>query len=233
MISRDARYLFKETRLNLEPSSTAAVVNIKVATPTAQQSRTTSRRLANGDAHATEEELSFRHRNLATASSIFHRRWHDSPRSFLWRLLEEDTVLSVRVVDAGKPEKAADAPLILNLRFTVPLRPACLALADSPEHDALYVFAMDQDNYLHSLTLRPDAFRKRSAVDSAGPDLCRSYSPSQINNFKHPHRLVAADADHVVVTLHDGGIIRMDRNKGHDGAWPWCWPTCTSVLICL
>jgi nuclear pore complex protein Nup160 len=235
MAFREAQYLFKETRLSLEPPSSAAVVNIKVPIPQFQV-RTASRRQTNGDFNATEEELAFRRKNLASASSVFHRRWHDSPRSFLWRILEDGTILSVRAVDVCKQEKVPDTPLVLNFHFSMPIRPSCLALADSKDHDALYIFVMDQDNFLHSLTLRPDAFRKRSFIDSAIPDLCKSYRPSQIHNFKHPHRLVADSADHVVVTLHDGGIIRMDRNTEHDGGFCFesscCFPTLTYCPSC-
>lgn len=234
--SGDIHYAFKETRLNLEPSSSANVVNIRIP-PAPGQGRTSASSYGNGtsggrrnggsangggggDSGATEEEIAFRRRNLATESSVFFRPWHDSPRAVLWRVLEDDAVLSVRAADVCRRERAgSDAPLVLNFRFAAPLRPGCVAFADSREHDVVCVFALDAANALHAIHLRPEAFRKRSVTEGPGSvaEICRSYVPAQLNGFKHPHRLVAASADELVVTLHDGGIIRLDRNKGHDG----------------
>lgn len=205
--------LYKETRVNLEPASTASIVQIRLPSPT--QSRSRDRRSNGADKYAEEERL-YRSKNLATAASIYHRKYHESPRSFLWRVLEDDTVLSIRAADVCKQEIAVDANLILNLRFPNTIRPSCIALADPPDHDALYVFVLDQTNHLYTIILRPDHFRKRSASESGLGDACTTYLASAFS-FKHPHRLIAVTASQVAVTLHDGGLIRFDRNRPNDG----------------
>ena len=218
MDSRSTQYLYQETRVNLEPSSTAAVVNIKVPSPTT--GRSAQRRLRNGEDATNEDENTFRLRNLATASSVFHRQWHDTPRSFLWRLLEDRTVLSIRSIDVAKQEKGADAPLILNFRFAVPIQPACISFSDPREHDALCMFVLDDADCLYSFTLRPDYFRKRSAIEAGPGEACKVYQPS-VFSFKRPHRMVAASSARVVVALHDGGLVRLDRNRANDGELRW------------
>lgn len=209
----ELRVAHKETRVNLEPASAASLVHIRIPSPSHARSR--DRRLPAPDKYG-EEERTYRSKNLATAASIYHRKHHQSPRSFLWRVLEDDYVLSLRAADICKRPNADDANLILHLRFPSPIRTSCIALADPAEHDALSVFVLDQSNHLYTITLRPDHFRKRSATENGLGDACKTHTAGTFS-FKHPHRLVAVSAYHVVVTFHDGGIIRFDRNKSHDG----------------
>lgn len=204
---------FKETRVNLEPASPASVVHIRLPSPSYSKSR--DRRLKNADRYG-EEESSYRARNLATAASVYHRKHHDSPRTFLLRVLEDDYVLSIRAADVCKKATSGDANLILHLRFPNPIRTSCIALADPAEHDALNLFVLDHSNYLYTITLRPDHFRKPSATENGLGDACKPHLAGSFS-FKHPHRLIAVSAYHVIVTFHDGGIIRFDRNKSHDG----------------
>jgi nuclear pore complex protein Nup160 len=131
--------------------------------------------------------------------------------------LENDTVLSLRAADVCKHEKDADAPLILNLRFPSPIRTPCIGLADPEEHDALCIYVVDQANHLYSITLRPDHFKKRSTIEGGLlGDACKVWSPPGFG-FKHPHRLAVVNPDQLIVTMHDGGILRFDRNRSHEG----------------
>lgn len=208
----DTQYLFKETRLNLEPPSPASLVGIRVPSKAAGF-RDQQRLLANDS--PAEDETTFRLRHLATASSVYHRRWNDTPRSFLWRVLDDGRLLSIRAVDICKKDKAPDAPLVLNFIFAVPIQPGCVAFADPEEHDALCVFVLDQASQLYSFTLRPDLFRKRTAVDASLSELGKVQSPAGLG-FKSPHRLLAVDVNILLATVNDGGIIRFDRIKTND-----------------
>lgn len=218
------RIAHKETRVNLEPASPASVVHIRIPNPSRKFRDTAADRRHYASDKLQDEETAFRSKNLATAASIYHRKHHQSPRSFLWRLLDDGRVLSLRAADICKKGKADDTNLILHLRFPNPIRPACIALADPQEHDALNVFVLDDSNHLYTITLRPDHFRKRAATENGLGDACKSHTAGTFS-FKHPHRLVAASASLVVVTFHDGGIIRFDKNKS-DGM---CHPS-THIL---
>ncbi|KAG6037411.1 hypothetical protein E4U41_005164 [Claviceps citrina] len=218
MDSGDIQYLFKETRLNLEPPAATSVVNIRV--PSKTGSSRSQQRIASNHP-STDDEATFRTKNIASASSIYHRKWHDSPRSFLWRVLEDDSVLSIRVVDVCKKDKTADTPLVLNFNFGVPIKAGCVAFADPEEHDALCVFVLDQSSQLFTFTLRPDFFRKRTALDAVLSELCKVHSPAGLT-FKSPHRLVAVTANTLLVTVSDGGMIRFDKRRSDDsilGIW--------------
>ncbi|KKF95472.1 Nucleoporin nup120 [Ceratocystis platani] len=214
MDAGDLQFAFVETRLNLEPSSLANVVNIRVAS--ANQSNSIASAFSRrSDNRETEAETVFDHKNLAKAASIYHRKHHETPRGFLWRLLENNTILSIRAVDIAQSGGAADATLIINFIFNTPIAPNCVALADPEDLDALLVFVLDQANCLHTFSLRPDIFRRKSSLEPAIDDLCRSYTPSGLSG-KLAHRLTAVNADQVLIALHDGGLLRLDRNRGHD-----------------
>ncbi|EFX03513.1 hypothetical protein CMQ_441 [Grosmannia clavigera kw1407] len=236
MGSRELFYNYKETRVSLEPTP-ATVVNATV--PAVSGGRRISGRTGHGGGSGsgrggilggsssnssfagdnyTEEERAYRAKSLATESSIFHRKHHDSPRSFLWRVLERGHVLSIRAIDIGKPDAGAlDAPLTLYLHFPKPIRPGCVALADPPQHDALTVFVLDESFHLHHLQLRPDVFRKRSFSEA---DLGEAWRPylSATFNFKQPRRLVAVSANEFVVALNDGGLISFRRDHARESS---------------
>lgn len=211
MDSGEIQYLFKETRLNLEPPAPTSVVSIRV--PSKNGNGRSQRRIAHDS--STEDETTFRLKNLASASSIYHRKWHDTPRSFLWRILEDGTVLSIRAVDVCKKDKTPDAPLVLNFNFSVPIQTGCVALSDPEEHDALCVYVLDQSSQLYTFTLRPEFFRKRTAIDAVLSELCKVQSPAGLS-FKSPHRLVAVTANTLLVTVSDGGMIRFDKTRNDD-----------------
>lgn len=215
MSSRDVLFRYKETRLNLEPTSPSSVIELRVPA-SSSHGRSNSQR-TNGTRHSAEaDEQAWRSKNLATASSIYRRKHHGSPQSFLWRVLENNTVLSIRAADVSKPNKEPDAPLVLHLRFPSAIRDSCIGFSDSEDHEALSVFVVDHANNLYAITLRLELFKKRSATEGGLGEACKSYSPPGFG-FKHPHRLVAVSPDQLIITMHDGGILRFDRNRSHDG----------------
>lgn len=214
MNSRDLRILFRETRLNLDPAP-SFVVPIQIPSPGINR-RAASHRAQGGATSIADEERLYRAKALATASSLYHRKHRRSPKSFLWRVLENETVLSIRVADVCKQRNESNASLVLNLQFANPIRSHCLDFADPVDHDALCVFVVDHVNQLYSITLRPDMFRKRNVAESGIVDACKVYSPPSFG-LKHPFRLAAVDADQVIVAMHDGGILRFDRNRAHGG----------------
>ncbi|KAB5530450.1 nucleoporin Nup120/160-domain-containing protein [Coniochaeta sp. 2T2.1] len=222
MAPGEVHYVYKETRLNLEPQTASSIVQLRVPSASSSHHSRSGSRITNG-ASISDDEKTYRTKNLATASSVYRRKHHDSPRSFLWRVLENDTILSIRAADVCiKQKDTTDATLILHLKFGSPLRTSCIGFADGEEHDALTVFVVDHANVLHSITLRPDAFRKRSVTENNFGEACKSYSPPGFG-FKYPHRLVAVSPDQFIVTMHDGGILRFDKNKSHEAvnSSPW------------
>ncbi|KAI1137014.1 nucleoporin Nup120/160-domain-containing protein [Hypoxylon sp. FL0543] len=208
-------YSYKETRLSLEPSSSSYIVDIELPT-LVQGSR--PRQSSRSAKAAAKNEVS-----RATTSAIYYRKHHGFPKGFLWRILDDDTVLSIRTIDISKPKKASDANLILNFHFQHPVKPACVALCDPSDHDALSIFVLDTANQLYSIFLRPDSFRKRSFVETGLGDTCKVSQPNAFrSNFKKAYRLLAVNNDRLVATLSDGGHVLFDRNTSHNASQlPW------------
>ncbi|KAI1265054.1 nucleoporin Nup120/160-domain-containing protein [Xylariaceae sp. FL1019] len=217
MATREPSYAFKEARLSLEPTSPTAVVDIQLPDP----SNTAPRRQIKASAGASDQTVAFRARNCATASAVYHRKHHHFPGSFLWRVLDDSHVLSIRAIDVCKPDKASDATLVLNFYFPNQIRPSCVALADPQDHDALAVYVVDQVGQLYTLFLRPDSFRKRSFVENGLGDVCKVHMPAALKGgFKTPFRLIAVNSNQLVIALTDGGNLRLDKNASHTVSQP-------------
>ncbi|KAK4218712.1 hypothetical protein QBC37DRAFT_304907 [Rhypophila decipiens] len=221
MSTRDFEITFKETRLNLEPASPSSIVNHRVPAPSSF-GRAISATTTRSTSHVADDEKGYRTHNLGSASSIYYRKHHPSPRAFHWRVLENDTVLSIRTADVCKQPREPESPLVLNLRFASPIRTSCIGFADPQDHDALSIFLIDQSNQLHAITLRPEYFRKKSATEGGIAEACKVSSPPGFT-FKHPHRLVAVSSEQLIVTMHDGGILRFDRNRAQDASNGSLW----------
>lgn len=219
MADRAPLYNYKETRLNLESAIPGSTVSIRLPShgASSKSSRTAQKRPFTTDIPLAEDENGFRQRHLASAASVYYRRFHQSPRSFLWRVLEDGKVLSIQAVDLCKQEKVPDAHLTLRLTFSNPIRPNCVAFADHKEHDALSVFILTESNHLYTLTLRPEYFRRRASTEDNVADWCKIYLSSAFG-FKHPHRLVSLGTEEVLISLHDGGLLKLDRVPGEDSS---------------
>ena len=132
-------YSHKEARLNLEsavPGSTVAI-RLPAHGTSSWSSRAAQKRLLPTDVPPAEDESAFRQRHLASAASIFYRQHHQSPRGFLWRVLEDGKVLSLQAADLCKQDKAPDTYLTLRLVLPSPIRPLCIAFADDKQRDVL------------------------------------------------------------------------------------------------
>ncbi|KAI9816409.1 MAG: hypothetical protein M1832_005076 [Thelocarpon impressellum] len=215
-------YSFKETRLSLNsspPSSTIAIRPPSHASLAIQTSRVPLlRRNPAKESLVAEDETVFARRLLATSASAYHRQSRRYPRSFLWRVLEDGKVLSIQAVDLSKSsEHAPEAPLILRLAFPNPVRPAGVTLSDSDLDDALNVFVVTTSNDLYTLTLSPKHFQQPSTAESSVEKWCKTFLPSSFS-FRYPHRIVARSPQELLVSLHDGGLLRLTRGRDDDGS---------------
>lgn len=216
MATKNPSYIYKETRLNLDSAISGSTVIIRLPTHGSLLSRNAPKRPHIAEPAPAEDENAFKLRYLATAGSVYHRRLHNSPKSFLWRTLEDNKVLAIRAVDLCKKETAPDANITLRLQFPSPIRPSCIAFAESKHHDVLLVYAMTASGHLYVLTLRPDFFRRPGSTEDNVGDWCKSYVAAG-PLWKTAHRLVAMKADELLVALSGGGLLGLGRKQDEDG----------------
>lgn len=211
-------YAYKETRLDLDPTTQGSTIAIRLPTHSSisYSSRASQKQSHIAEPSTAQDESTFREKHLATAASIYYRIHHKTPRSFLWRVLEDGKVLSIRAVDVSKQANLPDASLTLHLRFPESIMSGCIAFSDSKEHDVLSVFVLTESKLLYTLSLRPDYFRRPASTEDNVADWCKSYS-SSVFSFKQPHRIVALSADELFVALQDGSLLKLERNSGGDG----------------
>ena len=215
--------------MNLEPETVDSTVVLYIPSPPTLASRMVSRRqppqpkqqqqqpaLISG----SEDETTFAKDHLASSAALHFRRKDVYPRSLLWRVLGGRNVLALRFVDfTRRPQEGTEATAELRFIFPDPIRPAAVSVADDEDDDEVVnVFALTTSNQLYTIPLRSELFRAVGSARTTSTEAawCKSYlSPSFA--FRYPYRLVARTSRELVMTLHDGGLLRLTRQARDDG----------------
>lgn len=213
--------LFKEARLNVEPAFPGSTISITL--PAKETSTFGARihpeRTVVLESHNERDEDAFARRYLASDGSMFFRKHHQYPRSFLWRLLDNRKVVEIQSTDLDQDASHKfEANVTLLLRFASPIRPFCVAFADSRHRDGLTVFAITSTNEFYEITLPRDFFLKPAASDVEINDWCKRPVLTQLT-VRTPYRLVALSSEHVLATLDNGGILSVRKSTEADDVW--------------
>jgi DNA repair protein RAD51/nuclear pore complex protein Nup160 len=213
--------LYKEARLNIEPAFPGSTIHITL--PVQDNStfgnRPQPKRTVLSEQHSDRDEDAFTRRHLASDGSMYFRKHHQYPRSFLWRLLDNRKLLEIQSTDLDHDEAhKVEANVTILLRFASPVRPFCIAFADPEERDALTVFAITSANEFYTITLHRDFFTKPSASEQEVSDWCRLSLPTQLQ-IRIPYRLVAQSSSELLVTLDNGGILWLTKTNKDDITW--------------
>jgi WD40 repeat protein/tetratricopeptide (TPR) repeat protein len=212
--------LYTEARLNIEPTYANSTLHIPTEGPSSFFSRKRSRA---DDTLADADEDAYAKRHLATESSIFFRRQNRNPRCFLWRVLEERKLLHIQSVDLIQARRNTQESVItFALSFSSPIRHNGVAFADAVERDALEVFVLTTSGELFTFTLRKDLLLRGSLPSPAefDPTSCFKVHQSPSFSFRVPYKLVALSSMDLLVSLGDGGLLRLSRNVGQgQGTW--------------
>ncbi|KAF1826427.1 uncharacterized protein K489DRAFT_376838 [Dissoconium aciculare CBS 342.82] len=211
--------LYQETRLD---TSTSNVVNINTsghATGTVFGAAAGRKRAFDEVSH---DEEGFTRKHLAIEGSVYFRSRNKSPRSFLWRVLNERKVLEVQCVDLVRPTNISaeqSAPeLTINIILSSPIIKNGVAFADAEEKEALNIFVITAANQLYTFTLKRDLLtRSSSTADFDASSTFKKFTSSSFS-FRQPYRLVAASSLELFVSLHDGGLVRLDRQPNEGGS---------------
>ncbi|KAF2735474.1 hypothetical protein EJ04DRAFT_464730 [Polyplosphaeria fusca] len=221
MVSGGGICLYREARLNIEPAfpESTIAITLPANTPSTFGPRTVPKRVIVSEKYIDQDEEAFAKRHLASEGSIFFRRHHGCPRSFLWRLLDNRRTLEIQCADLDQDiTYKVEANLTLLLNFTAPIRPFGIALAESEDHDAIIVFAITSSNELYTLTLHREFFMNKSATDQDINNWCKKSTPNLIG-LRSPYRLVALSEAQLLVSLDDGGILHLQKQANNDGTW--------------
>lgn len=210
--------LFKEARSDLEPVTLGSVIQIQIPSTGAFAVRTRQqRRILNNTANHRDED-SFTKSCIATSGSFYFGKSKRHPRSFLWRVLQEEKVLELRSIDLSKSsDEKREASYIIQLCFPTGIKRGGVALADLEDQDVLNIFALTRGNELYTFTLRKDFFCHAAASEEDVSRWCKTYKPATFS-ISTPYSLIAASFRHLIVSLSDGRILRLTRSKDEDGS---------------
>ncbi|KAL5045771.1 hypothetical protein BDW71DRAFT_183334 [Aspergillus fruticulosus] len=216
----DMAKIYKDTQVDLRPYSPSTIVNIPIPTQAGSQNRArfTISSLTDLVEPIARDEDEFTRRYIATQGSVYFRKRNVYPRAFLWRVVNESKVLEIQCVDLTKGGiETHEYNITLRLRFQEDILPSGVALADLEDHDVLNVFVITASKELHTLTLRPEFFRKPASIDENISDWCKTYVPAPLA-FSHPHRLHASSPLELFISLDSGALLRLTRRATDDGS---------------
>lgn len=171
---------------------------------------------------------------------MFFRRFGSSPRSILYRVVEDWEVLTIQAVDVvkGAEERMNGLDVttpILRFHFPDKIRENCIAFADVPKKDELKIYVMTVVNTIYTLTLKDEILKGRSGVAAAAragrgggiglgtlreSEYCKTFYPSAFS-LSSPHFLVAVDHERILVSLQDGNLLKLERGVEDDGEYPF------------
>ena len=210
--------LHKETRLALEPSKSGSIIQIQVPSTSTFSVRPRQQRRIIRLRPDLDSERSFHKYCIAESSSLFFGKSKRYPRSFLWRVLQEGKVLELRSVDISKPQhEDKDASIILQLLFPNVIKDGGVGLAETDDNDTLSVFALTKGNELYTLTLRKQFFCHTAASEEDITRWCKAYKPATFS-ISTPFRLTIASSLRLAVSLSDGRLLLLTRQKSDDGS---------------
>ncbi|MCJ1356609.1 MAG: hypothetical protein MMC33_006604 [Icmadophila ericetorum] len=207
---------YQETRIDLEPFYPNSTIHIQLPSTTNLIRNAGTRIRLSSVAHCRDEE-SFKKKYIANFGSTYFGKSKKYPRNFIWRCLEERTVLELRSADLDKEEhEIKEASLILQFGFPGPIHNHGVALASTTEQDILSVFVLTKSNDLYTFTLRPDAFCQRPSEDDIGR-WYKIFKPASFT-ISSAFRVFACSTHELIITLDDGRLMRLRRNSGDDGS---------------
>ena len=207
-----APVLYTETRLS--PPATLPSQVLSINTTGEKQPLLGAGRKRGFDETSGLDEESYARKHLATEGAVFFRRKSRAPRSFLWRVLEDRKVLEIQSVDLVHDKAATRSESWLKFRITLPteIERNGVAFADPEDTDALEVFVVTSVGEIFTFTLKRDLLTRESVPSDFDGNTCfRKYSSNSLS-FRHSYRLVAVDSHELLISLHDGGLMRLQRS---------------------
>lgn len=210
--------IYKDTRVDLRPYSPTSAITIQIPAATAHtRPRFSVSSLSDHEVPIAKDEDEFARRYLATQGEVYFRKRKVYPRTFLWRVVNDNKVLEIQCADLTKSgTEHSEYNVTLRLEFQEQILPSGVALADLEDHELLSVFVITASKQLHTLSLRPEFFRRAAAIDENVSEWCKTCVPAPLA-FSYPHRFHASSPLELFISLDNGALLRLTRRAGDDG----------------
>ena len=212
--------LYREVRVAPPPASSSSILHIDASSGSQRTSLLRAGSKRTFDEISGLDEEGYARKHLATEGSVFFRSKLRSPRSFLWRILDDRKVLEVQAVDLVKENTSngQDSWLTYRVGFKDRILERGVAFADPEETDALECFVITESRELFTVTLKRDLLTMASVPAEFDAGRCVKKYASSFLSMRHPYRFVAVSSLELLVSLADGGLVRLERRAGESGA---------------
>nr|POE54934.1 nucleoporin [Quercus suber] len=219
-----APILYQETRVAPGCSSPSAVLYIPTQEQHSRRGATSTVNNGAGrkrpfDEISTIDEESYARKHLATEGSVFVRSESKSPRTFLWRVLNDRQILEVQCIDlVQESERTNESCLTFRIEVKEGIREHGIVFADSQDTDALEIFVLSTKCELFTITLGRDLLLKQTIPTAFDPATCvKSYVPTSLTTHRHAYRMFGMDSRELYVSLADGSFLRLSRKAQENG----------------
>ncbi|OOQ90524.1 hypothetical protein PEBR_04326 [Penicillium brasilianum] len=213
--------IYKDTRVDLRPFSPTTVANIQISPHESAPRRprfSISSTPDQPEIPIAKDEDEFARRYLATQGAVYFRKRKSYPRTFVWRVVNDNKTLEIQCADLTKSgTERFEYNVTLRLHFQEQIIPSGVALADVEEHEVLSAFVITASKQLHTLSLRPEFFRRTESIDDNVSEWCKTCIPAPLS-FSNPHRLHASSPQELFISLDNGALLRLTRRAGDDGS---------------
>lgn len=214
--------VYTESRISPTPALPSSILNINTGNAAQQlvPFNGAGRKRPFNEISGSDED-SYARKHLATEGSVFFRRKSRTPRSFLWRVLEDRRLLEIQCVDLVQDKKQkGESWLTFHLRFDHTILEGGVAFADREDTDALEVLVLTAGDELFTITLKRDLLTREEVPRDFDTSTCWKRYASGSFTLRHPYRLYAVSSLELVVSLHDGSLMQLNREaKQHGGQW--------------
>jgi nuclear pore complex protein Nup160 len=212
--------LYRATPFQVKPSTPFSLISHEIPSQDGlhRRSKFSASAKSPGDrTRLAKDEESFGKQYLATQSSIYFRRFKAYPRSFLWKVVNDDKVLEIRCADLTRSEHdQKEAHLTLSFEFQDSIISGGVALSDADNADVLWIFVVTSNRELHTLSLPTEVFRNDKALTGDIRPWCRTVVPSSFT-IDQPHRLYANTPFELFISFDSGRLQRFSKTaEGKD-----------------
>ena len=208
--------LYRATPFQVKPTTPPSLISHEIPSQdgTYRRSKFSISTKSSGDQNRlAKDEKSFGKQYLATQSSIYFRRSKTYPRSFVWKVVNEDRALEIRCADLARSEHdLKEAYLTLSLEFQDSIISGGVALADADNADVLWIFVITSSRELHTLSLPSEVFRNDKAITGVVRPQCRTVVPSSFM-IDQPHRLYANTPFELFISFDSGRLQRLTKTS--------------------